>query len=290
MKHYTKAAQNCRTPRRWRASQGPRSREASWSAAVLCRFSAITTSPSSCLSLLLATLLRPAAAGAAQLKEVEWKVEGATRRALVHFPAKTNGAPIIFGFHGHGGTSSFSARRWRLHELWPEAIVVYPQGLPTKTPRDPEGARAGWLMLPGATNRDLKFFDAMLQTARRDWQVNTNRVYVTGHSNGGGFTYLLWGTRGEALAAVAPVAAGGGRLLLLAKPCPVLHIAGKNDTIVDFTTQERAVEAAKKVNGTNAPVEFIVHNGGHTYPADASAKIVAFFKQHARPLPPARQD
>ena len=110
----------------------------------------------------------------------------------------------------------------------------------------------------------------------------TNRVYVTGHSNGGGFTYLLWGERGDLLAAVAPVAAGGAVFLREAKPCPVLHIAGKNDEIVDFQNQERAVEAARKVNGTNAPVEFVVHNGGHAYPNDAPEKIVAFFKQHAR--------
>ena len=46
--------------------------------------------------------------------------------------------------------------------------------------------------------------------------------------------------------------------------------------------QERAVEAARKVNSTNAPVEFVVHNGGHAYPNDAPEKIIAFFKQQAR--------
>jgi len=51
---------------------------------------------------------------------------------------------------------------------------------------------------------------------------------------------------------------------------------------LDDMEQERAVEAAKKVNGTNAPVEFVVHNGGHVYPNDAPNRIVAFFKQQAR--------
>ena len=224
----------------------------------------------------------PTVAHAAALPTIEWTVDGAARKALVHFPAVTNGAPVIFAFHGHGGTINFAARRFRLHELWPEAVVVYPQGLPTKTPRDPEGTRAGWLMLPGPGNRDLKLFDVMLETARREWKTDTNRVYVTGHSNGGGFTYMVWGTRGDALAAVAPVAAGGAQLLRQAKPCPVLHIAGRNDLIVDFKTQERAVEAARGINSTNALVEFVVHNGGHAYPDDAPEKIVAFFKRHRR--------
>jgi polyhydroxybutyrate depolymerase len=228
----------------------------------------------------LAVLCR--VANGATLTDMEWNIDGATRRALVHLPADTEGAPIIFAFHGHGGTMSFTARRFRLHELWPEAIVVYPQGLPTVTQRDPAGKQAGWLMLPGPNNKDLKLFDAMFATARHDWRIDTNRVYITGHSNGGGFTYLLWGERGDSLAAVAPVAAGGAVFLRQAKPCPLLHIAGKNDQIVEFQNQERAVEAARKVNGTNAPVEFVIHNGGHTYPNDAPEKIVAFFKQHAR--------
>ena len=68
----------------------------------------------------------PGAAEAASLPSLEWKVDGATRKALVHFPAVTNGAPIIFAFHGHGGTMNFAERRFRLHELWPEAVVIYP--------------------------------------------------------------------------------------------------------------------------------------------------------------------
>ena len=235
-----------------------------------------------CAVLLALQLLLPGVANAAALATVEWNIDGTTRRALVHFPPNTNGAPIIFAFHGHGGTMNFAARRFRLHELWPEAVVVYPQGLPTRTPHDLEGKQAGWLMLPGTSTKDLKLFDAILETARRDWHINTNRIYATRHSNGGGFTYLLWGARGDSLAAVSTVAAPGAQFLRQAKPCPILHIAGKNDQIVDFKSQERAVEAARRINSTNAPVEFVVHNGGHAYPNDASEKIIAFFKPHTR--------
>jgi polyhydroxybutyrate depolymerase len=235
-----------------------------------------------CVILLAFLSLLCGVANGAALTNMAWNIDGTTRRALVHLPASAEGAPIIFAFHGHGGTMNFAARRFRLHEFWPEAVVVYPQGLPTVTPRDPAGKQAGWLLLPGENNKDLKLFDAILETARHEWHINTNRVYVTGHSNGGGFTYLLWGARGDLLAGVAPVAAGGALFLRQAKPCPVLHIAGKNDQIVDFQNQERAVEAARKVNGTNAPVEFVVHNGGHAYPNEAPDKIVTFFKQQAR--------
>ena len=42
-------------------------------------------------------------ANGATLTNMEWTIDGATRRALVHLPARTDGAPIIFAFHGHGG-------------------------------------------------------------------------------------------------------------------------------------------------------------------------------------------
>jgi polyhydroxybutyrate depolymerase len=235
-----------------------------------------------CVCVLALQGILMSSARAAALTTVDWKVDGVTRKALVHFPTITNGAPLIFAFHGHGGTMNVASSKFRLHEVWPEAVVVYPQGLLTKTPRDLQGTRPGWLMLPAADNQDLKLFDAMLETATAIWHVDTNRVYVTGHSNGGGFSYLLWGTRGEALAAVAPVAAFGAQFLRGAKPCPLLHIAGRTDAIVDFNNQEAAVAAARKLNGTNAPVEFVVYEGGHIYPDDAPEKTVAFFKQQAR--------
>ncbi len=211
-----------------------------------------------------------------------WKIEGAERLALVRLPKKTDGAPLIFGFHGHGGTAQYAARRFRLHALWPEAIVVYPQGLATVTSRDPKGERAGWNMAPFASNRDLRLFDEMLKTARGEWKSDEKRAYVMGHSNGGGFTFLLWGERGETFAALSPVAAGGARLIAGAKPCPLLQIGAKNDDIVPFSTQQAAFDAARRVNGSAAPSEFVTHENRHAFPADAPEKIVGFFKKHAK--------
>jgi len=53
--------------------------------------------------------------------------------------------PVVLVFHGHGGTARYAARTFALHRHWPEAIVVYPQGLNTPGRRtDPEGRRPGW--------------------------------------------------------------------------------------------------------------------------------------------------
>ncbi|MEI9864297.1 MAG: hypothetical protein WDN00_07025 [Limisphaerales bacterium] len=43
----------------------------------------------------------------------------------------------------------------------------------------------------------MKFFDAVLARLKQDYKVDAKRIYCTGHSNGGGFTYLLWLARGD---------------------------------------------------------------------------------------------
>ena len=56
--------------------------------------------------------------------------------------------------------------------------------------------------------------DAALATLRKQYNVDEDRIYATGFSNGAGFTYLLWAMRPDVFAAYAPVA---GRLRGLAK-------------------------------------------------------------------------
>ena len=77
-----------------------------------------------------------------------WKLAGVERSALVSGPTSAvpaKGSPLVFVFHGHGGTAAHSARTFAIHTHWPEAVVLYAQGLPTRgLMSDPEGRRPGW--------------------------------------------------------------------------------------------------------------------------------------------------
>ncbi len=236
----------------------------------------------------------------------EWTVDGVKREALVRVPAPKIGAPmpVVFVFHGHGGTMRSASRSQPVHDLWPDAIVVFMQGLLTPGRlTDPEGKKPGWQHAAGDQgDRDLKFFDAVLASLRAEQKVDDRRIYSTGHSNGGGFTYLLCGTRREVFAAFGPSAsAAGGAGLSALKPAPVIHIAGTNDQLVKFAWQKLMIDALVRINqcdvkgqpaGKNltlhpskiaAPVMTYIHPGTHQYPAEATALIVDFFKTHERP-------
>lgn len=235
------------------------------------------------------------------ITQATYAIDGLERTALIYAPAtaKSQETPVVFVFHGHGGNSRNAQRSFHIETEWPEAIVVYMQGLPTIGQiTDPDGKRNGWQAMVGDyKDRDLKFFDAVLARLKQDYRVDTKRIYSTGHSNGGGFTYLLWFARGDVFAATAPcaaVATYGNRL----SPKPVLHIAGDKDTLVKFSWQERMLQTLLKVNecsqpgkewaedctqfssARNTPVVQFIHPGGHIVPKTAPALIVRFFKQH----------
>lgn len=233
-----------------------------------------------------------------------WKIDGATREALVVAPhAKgKEAAPVIFAFHGHGGTAGGFAARADFQKYWPEAIIVYMQGIPTPGKTDPEGVRSGWQHEVGAHgDRDLKFFDAVLESLRHKYAVDDRRIYATGHSNGGGFTYLLWQARPAVFAAYAPCAAGFRAGQQPHTPAPVFHLAGKQDAIVPFENQQRVMQSVKRINrcqeqGTSwgadctiysstggTPLVTCIHPGGHAWPPEAAELIVRFFKAHTKP-------
>jgi polyhydroxybutyrate depolymerase len=242
-----------------------------------------------------------------------WTIDNVDRQAVVYAPdkAKTDPAPLVFAFHGHGGNVKLYSSLVFFPKAWPEAIIVYPQGL--NTPgllTDHTGKAPGWQTGPGEQDdRDLKFFDAMLASLEKVYKVDPNRIYVTGHSNGGTFTYILWETRSQEIAAFAPVSCS---LSMTTKDPeaveikvpdvamrPIFHVGGKNDPVVKIAWQMNGIEKLRNVNHcgpgepyderatlypstAGAPVITWIHNGNHASPPHAAEEIVKFFKQYPR--------
>ena len=244
------------------------------------------------------------------LQKMTWNINGTTREALVHLPSGSGPAPVIFAFHGHGGTDlGFANQGFEIE--WPQAVVVYPQGLPTKSHMDKEGKKFGWQHGAGEVNnhtdkkdQDLQFFDVMLSSLQNEYNINSKCIFVHGWSNGGDFVYnVLWPMRGNKLAGISSAAA----VLNSTKgkaPLPVMQIAGKSDPLVSFKNQQQSMERICSLNECvsfsapwaegddgligmrywsplHKPVFFLQYDGGHAYPSNVDPLIVKFFKQVA---------
>jgi len=245
-------------------------------------------------AVLLLALAAPAAYAAGAHES--WTVDGVKREGIVYVPASpaTGKLPLVLSFHGHGDDME-NFQSVGLQDVWPDAIVVYFQGLPSR-----DGYR-GWQVEPGEDgDRDLKLVDTALAALKKKYSIDGRRIYATGFSNGAHFTYLLWAARPEVFAAFAPVAGRIRPSAMPKVPRPVLIIGGSHDTQVAFPDQRAAMGVAVRINGvdgkdkkcgdgctlygagTSAPVMTWIHQGGHEYPRLTSGKIAAFFHDYAK--------
>ena len=224
--------------------------------------------------------------------------DGAPRRALVYVPQEqTTPAPLVFVFHGRGGSMHGISKKLDIHNFWSEAIVVYPQGMWCEG-----GYRdgLGWVISDTEDEgRDIRFFDVLLEYLEKNYDVDSSNVFATGHSNGGGFTYALWAFRGDKFKGFAPSASSTRRLGENAdkrKPKPVFIMGGELDEIVNIERVRRDVKVAKQINGCSgssqkftksttiyygkngAHVVDATHPYGHDIQRTMLPEIVEFFK------------
>jgi polyhydroxybutyrate depolymerase len=234
--------------------------------------------------------------------DASFDVGGITRTAVIVVPGDASRpAPLVFAFHGHGGKGTGMERRSNIEGLWPDAIVVYPDGLVGhKGKTDPEGVRTGWQTQLGEDgDRDLAFYDTMLAALRSQLPVDADRVYVMGHSNGSAFTSLLLNQRGDAIAATANLSAQPSPRLLASDPTRSMFMAmGTNDAVVPYDTQKRSIPVAERKLGVDPSratvtgylraesarggleLQTYVYAGGHSPPPEVPKLVVDFFRHH----------
>jgi len=138
------------------------------------------------------------------------------------------------------------------------------------------------------------------RASARNFHLDEKRIYATGHSNGGLFTYLLWAERGDTFAALAPSAALLAHGYEKFKPSPSCTSAARRIRWSKFAWQARMIDYVLKLNGCGprqpdtlaivpyasakgADVATYLHAGGHRYDPAAPALIVKFFQAHPKP-------
>jgi len=243
------------------------------------------------LPFLLALALAP------QPKEIHLTIDSVDRLAYVFAPSQPPAGkpPVLFMFHGHGGSAQTCMRRFYAEKRWPQAVVVYCDGLPVETAG---GNGKGWQLRAAADNRDLKFFDALLPKVLDQFHADPHNVFAWGFSNGGMFVYTLWATRADRFAAFC---ASGAAIInpgvRLTTPEPAFITISGNDPVVPTDLQETALKQAEQTDGSQKtgkqygdsgtyfagkqPIVVWRFNGGHEFPSESFPKLIEFFRSIA---------
>lgn len=165
--------------------------------------------------------------------------DGGDREYIVYVPASYDPAtptPLILGFHGRTSTANTFMTYSEFNTVADTAncIVVYPQGLLY-------GGVTHWNVggfTAGSPVDDLGFVDALLDTLINDYNINVERVYSTGMSNGGYMSFLLACQLNDRIAAIASVTGSMTPETYTAcnpsHPTPVLQVHGDTDPTVPY--------------------------------------------------------
>lgn len=202
--------------------------------------------------------------------------------------------PLIIAYHGTGGSHEAWLDDYRLREVVGDAaILVYPDALPNAANINQ------WDF-----SNDFRMFEDLLERLPRRVQFDASRVFITGHSSGGGFAHELGCRYGNRIRAIAAVAGS-----LTATSCvgavAVLQIQGQYDPLVPIGVAQLGHRFWTLYNGfdlnssnpgvvpecvdhapgpSDYPVQWCLHqegqgagNAAHGWPSFANVAIWAFF-------------
>jgi predicted peptidase len=125
----------------------------------------------------------------------------------------------------------------------------------------------------------------VVEEVRREYKVDSRRIYLLGHSGGGGGTWVLGAGHPEIWAALAPIASAfnpsGWLDLSRMKHIPVLIAHGDKDDVAPLESSREMATKLKQAGGS--PRLVVIPGAGHdTAVAAALPAIFEFFQQTTR--------
>jgi poly(3-hydroxybutyrate) depolymerase len=196
--------------------------------------------------------------------------------------------PLIVALHGLGSNPQQVIRYGQLTELAEKhgTIVVAPMGYNER----------GWYGAQGELSRfaepqnlgELSEQDVMnvFERTRKEFAIDESRMYLMGHSMGGGGTWHLAMQHPGLWAAIAPIAPAptheGLAGLEKIKHIPAIVVQGDEDSLVPVANTRRWVAKMKDLGMDYTYIE--VPGGGHVDVAlDNIPQVIEFFEKHRKP-------
>lgn len=177
----------------------------------------------------------------AGMSTVNIEAGGRARNYLLYVPSSYKPGrpmPLVVSFHGGGDSADKMANYTKFPDLAEREgfIVAFPNGTFGKranggTWNTGSGRDMGQAEKKGVD--DLSFVGAMLSQIKRDYSIDSGRVYVTGMSKGGMMTYTVACHFADQIAAIAPISSTMVEARCQpSSPVAVFHVHGTDDQSV----------------------------------------------------------
>ena len=139
---------------------------------------------------------------------------GETREYIIYVPSiysSSTPTPLMFNFHGGGsdGQAMIGLSDMRPIADTANFIAVYPSG-----------SGGAWMHKVPTTYNDIYFVEAMIDALNLDFNIDNDRVYACGYSEGGIFSYELACRLSNRIAAVASVSGSMMTDIFRSDPAP----------------------------------------------------------------------
>ena len=175
-------------------------------------------------------------------------VNGTSRKMKVYVPDNTpSGAALVIACHGMNQDANWhdSNSKWAAVADTAKFVLVFPEGIDR-----------GWDI---GGNRDVNFVSAIIDKMEKEHNISTGRVYLTGFSMGGMFTYHCANRIPDKIAAFVPVSGYpmGDKSAYSSRPVPIMHVHGTGDDVCVFSGVQPTLDNWIKHNKCNTVEELI---------------------------------
>ena len=169
------------------------------------------------------------------------KVGGTEREYKIYVP-KDLGAkrPLLISCHGMNQDAAYQMGMLDIKSVADTAkfVTVFPEGI-----------GKSWDL---SGNRDINFMLAIIDEMVEKYDIDRGRVYLSGFSMGGMFTYHAMNKIADRIAAFAPISGypmGGATASPNVRPIPIIHTHGTSDDVVTFSNVQKNLNVWIKHNG-----------------------------------------
>jgi len=138
-------------------------------------------------------------------------------------------SPLLISCHGMDQDPNYqqSNTHWEAVADTAGFVVVYPRGGTSMNTWDISG------------DKDTKWVEQIIDQMQKDYDIDTKRVYLSGFSMGGMFTYNAMSKIADKIAAFAPTS--GTNVMGASKaqrPVPIIHPHGTTDDVLQYNQVE----------------------------------------------------